>query len=84
LNLRVYTPQGHLYQEIPIAFLGDEVTRAATGRAGGKKRAPLAVRLPVGGTSIANASLYGEWKVVPHLDGNPKPCGAATAFTIVP
>jgi hypothetical protein len=38
--------------------------------------------LPVAGTSITMSSLYGRWRVEPHLDGQPGPCGPAARFTI--
>jgi hypothetical protein len=84
LNLRVYTPKGHLYQELSVPFDAGHPSGVAEAAARGKKQPRLAARLPVGGTSISTASLYGRWKVVPHLDGSLKPCGAATAFSIVP
>ncbi len=84
LNLRVYTPKGHLYQELSVPFDAGQPTGMGGAAARGKKQSWLAARLPVGGTSITTASLYGKWKVVPHLDGSLKPCGAATTFSIVP
>lgn len=84
LNLRVYTPKGHLYQELSVPFDAGEPTGVAEVAARGERRSRLAARLPVGGTSITTASLYGRWKVVPHLDGSLKPCGAGTTFSIVP
>jgi hypothetical protein len=73
LRFRVFTPKGHLYQELIVPFAGD-----------GSARTPIRARLPVGGTSISTSSLYGRWKVVPHLDGFTKPCAATTQFTIAP
>ena len=83
LNLRVYTPKGHLYQQLSVAFDGGEAVGAAAAGAS-PKQPRLVARLPVGGTSITNASLFGRWKVVPHLDQSPRPCGAASVFTIAP
>jgi hypothetical protein len=54
-------------------------------RAKGGKKAALLVTgvLPVGGTSITTASLYGEWTVEAYLDGTEAACGSA-GFQIVP
>ena len=109
LNLKVYTPKGHLYQQLDVPFRGGVTsnTAAAETVAGPRMRRvdgypqPLAeqelvaartptgqrayrvsTRLPVAGTSIMASSLYGKWKVVPHLDGSLKACGAAAAFSI--
>ena len=110
LNLKVYTPKGHLYQQLDLPFRGTTVSPAggaAVTEAGPRMRrvegypqplpeqelqaarAPsgqrgyrVSARLPVAGTSIMTSSLYGKWKVVPHLDGSLKACGAATAFSI--
>ena len=113
LNLKVYTPQGHLYQQLDVPFRGGAVGPAAgalaspSAEAGPRMRrvegypqplpeqelvaarAPsgqrgyrVSARLPVAGTSIMTSSLYGKWKVVPHLDGNLQACGAATVFSI--
>lgn len=71
LQLRVYMPQGFLYQVLEV-----EVERA------GRKRRRLEARLPVAGTSIMTSGLYGRWKVVPHLDGEREPCGPARRFVI--
>jgi hypothetical protein len=48
----------------------------------GQRGYQLTARLPVAGTSIMLSSLYGKWKVVPHLDGGLKACGKATTFSI--
>ena len=83
LNLKVYTPKGHLYQELSVPF--DSGNRVGTTSTRATGRPPkLAARLPVGGTSITNASLYGKWRVVPYLDGSLRACGVATSFSINP
>jgi len=71
LRFRVYTPKGHLYQELSVPFVANAAGRTL-----------VAARLPVGGTSITTSSLYGKWRVEPHLDDSLKPCVAATRFTI--
>lgn len=109
MNLKVYTPKGHLYQQIDVPFRGGAtaVGAGATAEASGQRMRrvegypqPLPeqelvlvktsvgrgyqvqARLPVAGTSIMTSSLYGKWKVVPHLDGSLKACGRATVFSI--
>lgn len=75
LELRLYTPEGFLYQVLEVEV---EVEQA------GRRRQRLQARLPVAGTSIMASGLYGRWKVVPYLDGARKPCGPARPFTIRP
>ena len=109
LNLKVYTPRGHLYQQLDVPFRGGVTNGTASAEvASGRKmrrvdvypqpqpeqelalaRTPtgqrayrVSTRLPVAGTSITASSLYGKWKVVPHLDGSLKACGAAGVFSI--
>ena len=85
LNLRVYTPKGHLYQELSVAFDAGQPVGASDAAEEARRRQPrMVARLPVGGTSITNASLFGRWKVVPHLDLSQRPCSAASVFTIAP
>lgn len=76
LELRVYTPRGHLYQTV-------RALPAAVGASGGKA-APWTAVLPLAGTSIVNSSLYGQWRVEPHLDGSLRPCGPAERFWVGP
>lgn len=73
LELRLYTPDGFLYQVLELEV-----------RQGGRRRQRLQARLPVAGSSIMASGLYGRWKVVPYLDGARKPCGPARPFTIRP
>jgi hypothetical protein len=72
VTFRVFTPNGHLYQEVRVVHRpessNDEVT--------------LIGSFPVAGTAIATNSLYGRWKVVPYLDRNAVACAAASFFTI--
>jgi hypothetical protein len=113
LNLRVYTPKGHLYQQLDVPFRGGPLAGLAaasgdgTAETGprmrhvpgypqplpeqqlvaartptGQRGYQVSARLPVAGTSIMLSSLYGKWKVVPHLDGGATPCGRATSFSI--
>jgi hypothetical protein len=72
-QLRLYTPDGFLYQVLE--------TRAQARR-GGERR--FEARLPVAGTSIMMNGLYGRWRVVPHLDAGREACGPARSFVIRP
>jgi len=84
VELRVYTPKGHLYQTLRALPPAPTPPGASSRPAAGASRAPSAWTgtLPVAGTAIVNHSLYGEWRVEPHLDGSPRPCGEAWAFRI--
>jgi hypothetical protein len=73
VSFRVFTPKGHLYQEVQA------VHRAGSGR----RVSSLSAQLPVAGTAIATSSLYGRWRVVPYLDDSPQPCAAGSVFTVV-
>jgi len=73
LQLRLYTPDGFLYQ----------VLETRVGAAGASRRRYRA-RLPVAGTSIMASGLYGRWRVVPHADGAREPCGRGRSFVIRP
>ena len=91
LQLRVYTPRGFLYQVLSVPFetpTGKKPITAVDGSAGGRwaDRWPrrLEARLPVAGTSIMASALYGRWRVVPHLDDRPAPCGPGRSFVIKP
>jgi hypothetical protein len=73
LQLRVYAPRGFLYQVLETELRPDP---------GSVRR--LEARLPVAGTSIMASGLYGQWRIVPHLDGQREPCGLARSFVIGP
>jgi hypothetical protein len=68
-RVEVFSPDGALYQRFTGAF-------TATGR-------PLSVttRLPVEGTSIVDAGLYGAWCVELYLDDEDEPI-ARRRFTL--
>jgi hypothetical protein len=96
LELKLYTPKGHLYQVLTVPFSGGP-------RAAGYRRLPgnprvyveqvlqpagaaayrVSARLPVAGTWIVTSSLYGSWRVDAHLDGAASPSGR-NRFTIGP
>jgi hypothetical protein len=81
LELKLYTPRGHLYEVLPLTFEG---TRSTKTRAGGAEPQRVVARLPVAGTSIVAASLFGRWYVDVHLDGAPQSCGIPTRFRLTP
>ncbi|KAB2965653.1 MAG: hypothetical protein F9K18_06375 [Thermoanaerobaculia bacterium] len=41
-------------------------------------------RLPVAGSSIVDAGLWGEWRVEAYLDGGAEPCTPPVAFRLEP
>ncbi len=80
LGLRVFTPRGHLYQTLSVPFVVPEPPRYR--RAPALSHTVLSVRLPVAGTPIVANSLYGRWRVEPHLDDAEAPCGPDHLFSI--
>lgn len=82
LELRLYTPKGHLYQtlrvESPEAPPSDPHARLR------RILRPRVATLPVAGTAIVNHSLYGRWTVQPYLNGTATPCGGPQRFWIEP
>jgi len=81
LELKLYTPRGHLYDVLPVAFDGRRLKKTHDGRA---VRQDVVATLPVAGTSIVAASLFGRWRVEVHLDGAPHSCGSPTHFRLTP
>jgi hypothetical protein len=90
VELDVLTPQGHLYQRLrAVAALpppAEPAPRAPMAEARPPAPpAPQAVAtLLVAGTAIVNHSLYGEWRVEPRIEGDPRPCAPASRFWITP
>jgi hypothetical protein len=80
LQLRVLTPQGHLYQKFSVPF---DATVASEDRGPSPKRT-IGVRLPVAGTAITTNGLYGRWSVVPYLDDGTVPCAREQQFVVEP
>lgn len=83
LELKLFTPKGHLYQTLAVP-----AASTASGTAGTPKRRPryqtLTARLPVAGTTIVNNSLYGTWKAEAYLEGERTACAKARSFVIKP
>jgi hypothetical protein len=69
-RVELYSPDGSLYQRFTASFTGD--------------RRPVSVvtSLPVAGSSITDAGLYGEWCVEVFLDDEDAPI-ARRAFELV-
>jgi hypothetical protein len=80
LELRVFTPQGYLYQTLAVPF--DASPPAADRQSPRPRLRSIGARLPVAGTAITTNSLYGRWRVVPFLDGEAEPCGRERAFVM--
>jgi len=90
VELRLLTPEGHLYQTLRVAASSPAEAKSAraagkpaSSREGRSARATppaLTAAVPVAGTAIVNHSLYGQWTVEPRLDG--QPCGAPVRFWI--
>jgi hypothetical protein len=76
LQLRLLTPQGHLYQAFSIPF---DATLPRHER--GAVRS-VSARLPVAGTAITTNGLYGRWTIEPSLDG--APCTTERHFDLEP
>jgi hypothetical protein len=97
LELKVFTPHGHLYQTLTAPFTSttprvrwDGPPGPATEQVpqvvghGAGRRYEVAATLPVGGTAIVSNSLYGRWRVLAYLDGSAEPCGSGAGFEIGP
>jgi hypothetical protein len=98
LELKVFTPRGHLYQTLTAPFtstrprarwvdghpspLTEQVPQEVGTGAG--RTYEVAATLPVGGTAIQSNSLYGQWQVLAYLDGNTQACGTGGRFGIGP
>ena len=98
LQLKVYTPKGHVYQVLTVPFTAPghhpgkrrvdgypqplDEQEARLVRLEGAHRHQVSATLPVAGTSIMTNSLYGQWRVEPYLDGEAEPCGPPRSFAI--
>jgi hypothetical protein len=85
LEMKVYTPRGHLYQVLPVALEGARShEHAPLAREGGAAHQRVMATVPVAGTSIVAGSLFGRWRVDLHLDGAQQSCGAPAYFRLTP
>ena len=89
LELRYYTPHGHLYQKVPVVVASEDARAydkqrfrqpqarvRSYGRAGVVEAPPLMVA----GTLITLHSLYGEWRLEAWPEGASRAC--STTFVI--
>jgi hypothetical protein len=83
LELKVYTPNGNLYQSMTLPFDADAPAPNEGDRMARRFQEVSAV-LPVAGTSIVSSSMYGTWKVEAYLDDNERACSSPTKFVIEP
>jgi hypothetical protein len=96
VELAVYTPNGHLYQQLsaPVSSLAAKAW-APVRIEGYRDPLPvqplkagaandLQLRLPVAGTPIIANSLYGTWTARALLNGQPADCGVPLTFEMTP
>ena len=70
VEVKLYTPAGHLY-EVLQATADPEVVQRSSRR---RRSRVVSARLPVAGSHITSRSLYGKWSAEVFLDGNDRPC----------
>ena len=81
IELKLFTPRGHLYQMLSPSSGESE----AEARAARRQRFEIvSASLPVAGTTIVNNSLYGTWRAEAFVEGESSPCAKARAFEIQP
>lgn len=82
LELKLFTPKGHLYQKLDVP------SASPTSSSSPPKRKPryrtITARLPVAGTTIVNNSLYGTWRVEAYFEGERVACAKPRTFVIKP
>jgi hypothetical protein len=82
LDLKVFTPKGHLYQELSLSSTNaGPVSSNPTRR---PRYRTLTATFPVAGTTIVNSSLYGTWRVEAFFAGERAACAKPRAFVIKP
>lgn len=95
--VKFFTPRGHLYQEVTLPIRDTPQEVALPGFAwplpaqvpvrvevAGRPVSRIATTLPVGGTSIVAASLFGTWGIEAYLNGEARPCGPRATLEIRP
>ena len=83
LELKIFTPNGNLYQSMKLQFDAD----APLGNDGAQRASryqEVNALLPVAGTSIVSSSMYGKWTVEAFLDGADQGCSRPRTFVIRP
>lgn len=97
VNLRLFTPNGHLYQQIDFPVSFSQSRQVASRRVPGYPR-PVALAyansdrsvqgqviskaIPLAGTSIVQNSIYGMWTVTVDLDFGDKNCADPVVFQV--
>ena len=79
-RLKLFLPDGALYQQFTREFAADGPPERGRGRRG-PGREVVETRLPVGGTWITEHGLYGKWRFEVYLDQAPQPTASHT-FTL--
>ncbi len=93
VEVRIYTPRGHLYQSMTIPFTSDESRKGRHVTIEGypqpletqlldEKQLRVFVRLPVAGTPIISNSIYGKWSAQAYVDDDPVACSKPSTFQI--
>lgn len=78
LHLKLFTPKGHLYQELRVTT---ELAADRNQRRRSRHRW-LSASLPVAGTTIVTSSLYGRWRAEAYVDDGSSPCARPRSFII--
>lgn len=81
IELKLFTPKGHLYQTISMTDSPADPPGASRRR---RRYETLTANLPVAGTTIVNNSLYGTWKAEAYVEGETAPCAKGRRFVIHP
>jgi hypothetical protein len=100
VELRVFTPDDQLYRSLAVPVASHErpgASRSVKGYARPLPEQPLvqvvrgkghfaaaSTTLPVAGTDIVSAGLYGRWRVEAYLDEAEERCAPAAWFTLRP
>ena len=76
-RLRLFLPDGALYQQFPTEFEATGQPTRGQGRPAPRWES-VEVRLPVGGTWITEHALYGTWRFEVYLDNARNPITSTT------
>jgi hypothetical protein len=79
IELRLFTPRGHLYQTLSMPSADPEPSSRRRPR-----YRTVTATLPVAGTTIVNNSLYGAWRAEAYVEGESSPCARPRVFEIQP
>ncbi len=78
------TKRSGVLKKIPGFPRPSPIQALSRKRIEGKDMETTVLSLPVGGTSIETASMYGHWSVEIFLDGQQLMCGSDVSFMIIP